>query len=194
MEFEEYELKHLKMLEDISKECPLFLRRENNSFPINKKGKIALFGNGVRHTVKGGTGSGNVDIHIFNNIEKVFEDAGFEITTKEWLDKYDELRKEAKKEFIKETKKAAKKAKRNIASYSVGQNLREFEYDIPCEKRCDTAIYVLTRIAGEGKDRELLKEEAKKEYEEQECNSFLLKKYPTLKSFYRYWSQCYKRK
>lgn len=36
--------------------------------------------------------------------------------------------------------------------------------------------------------------EAKKEYEEQECNSFLLKKYPTLKSFYRYWSRCCKRK
>ena len=157
MELEQYEIEQLKILEDVSKECPLFLKRDNNSFPLKEVDKIALYGNGVRHIVKGGTGSGNVNIHIFNDVEKAFKKAGFEVTTKSWLDKYDELRKKAKEEFIDGIRKDAKKEKRNIVSYSIGHNLKEFEYDIPHQMECDTAIYVLSRIAGEGKDRTLSK-------------------------------------
>ena len=84
MELFDYEKKHLDILDEISGECSLFLKRED-FLPLNKDIKeIALFGNGVRHTVKGGTGSGNVDIHFFDTIYDVFKNAGIKITTDKW--------------------------------------------------------------------------------------------------------------
>ena len=157
MELQKYEIEHLKLLEEISSECALFLKREDLAFPISEPTKIDLFGNGVRYLVKGGTGSGDVDVREFLNVEQAFEQAGFEVTSKDWLSQYDEIRKEAKKEFIEQVKKEAKQEKIMVASYSVGQNLREVEYDLQIDKRSDIAIYVLSRIAGEGQDRKYIK-------------------------------------
>ena len=84
-----HEIAHYKTLESLAGECTLFLKRENNAFPISKPCKVALFGNGARHTLKGGTGSGDVNSHFFNNAEYEFELNGFEITTKKWLDAYE---------------------------------------------------------------------------------------------------------
>lgn len=43
--------------------------------------RIAAYGNGVRHTVKGGTGSGEVNSRYSVNVEQGLKDAGFTITT-----------------------------------------------------------------------------------------------------------------
>ena len=99
MELQKYEIEHLKLLEEIASECALFLKREDLAFPISEPTKIDLFGNGVRYLVKGGTGSGDVDVREFLNVEQAFEQAGFEVTSKDWLSQYDEIRKEAKKEL-----------------------------------------------------------------------------------------------
>ena len=54
---------------------------ENNSIlPLTKTGKIALYGNAARHTIKGGTGSGCVNSRIVVNIESGLENEGFIIT------------------------------------------------------------------------------------------------------------------
>ena len=64
---------------------------ENNGIlPLKLKGaKIALFGNGARHTVSGGTGSGEVNAREVSSVEQGLEHAGAVITTKAWLDRYD---------------------------------------------------------------------------------------------------------
>ena len=156
MKLAPHEEKHLSILDDISAECTLFLKR-NKDFPISDIKEVALYGSGVRHTLKGGTGSGNVDVHFFDNIEQAFLKEGVKVTTTEWLDRYDELRKERKKQFIKEVKKEAKEYGVIAPAYSIGRNMEEFEYDIPLTSTSEIAIYALSRNQGEGQDRRLIK-------------------------------------
>ncbi len=57
---ETYEKEHLSFVESTAAECTLFLKKDG-SFPLEKPCKLAAFGNGVRGTIKGGTGSGEVN-------------------------------------------------------------------------------------------------------------------------------------
>lgn len=153
---QQFEIEHAQKVRNLGAECTLFLRRDG-SFPIKTAGKIALFGNGVRHTLKGGTGSGNVYVRHFVNAEKGFENAGFEIMSKEWLDKYDALYSDATKLFYDNIRKEAGKLNMDPVIYGMGRIMSEPEYSIPVDRYCDTAIYVLSRISGEGSDRNCTK-------------------------------------
>ena len=85
MNLQNYERIHLERLRALLPECTVLLKN-NGDFPLEKPGKIALYGNGVRRTIKGGTGSGEVNSRFFETVEEGFQKAGFEITTGEWLD------------------------------------------------------------------------------------------------------------
>ena len=157
IEYASHEIKHIKELLDVASECTLFLRREDNSFPYRDFTKVALFGNGARRTVKGGTGSGNVNVHHFVKIEEAFEDEGIEVVTKKWLDDYDTFQKQRKPAFIERNKKEAKENNTPPVVYSIGRVLEEGEYDFNLDYDADFAIYVLARDAGEGQDRKPIK-------------------------------------
>ena len=66
---QEYENKHLEMLRSGLAECTVLLKK-NGQFPLESAGELALYGNGARHTVKGGTGSGEVNSRFFVTIEE----------------------------------------------------------------------------------------------------------------------------
>lgn len=153
-----HEIAHYEELDKTASECTLFLKRDNEVFPIDKPCKVALFGNGARHTAKGGTGSGDVNSHFFINIEEELELHGFEVTTKQWLDQFDVIYKKKFEEFVKQVKKEAKTKKINAAAYSFGHNLNGFEHNLSIDEYDgDIAIYVLTRVCGEDADRRLEK-------------------------------------
>ena len=153
-----HEIEHYELVNKLASECVLFLKRDNNAFPIDKPCKVALFGSGARHTYKGGTGSGDVNSHFFNNIETELELRGFEVTSKKWLDEYDVIRTNFHKEFVKLVKQEAKAKKISVPAYSVGQNSPEYEYDLSVkEYDGDICIYVLSRLSGEGADRRVIK-------------------------------------
>ena len=76
MELQKYEQEHLDILRPLLPECTVLLKK-NGDFPLGKPGKIALYGNGVRKTVKGGTGSGEVNSRFFETVEDGFQKAGF---------------------------------------------------------------------------------------------------------------------
>lgn len=88
MQLFDYEKQHIDLLRGSLAECTLFLKR-NDRFPLSVPGKIAAYGNGVRHTIKGGTGSGEVNSRYFVSVEEGLRAAGFTITTNNWLDAYD---------------------------------------------------------------------------------------------------------
>ena len=67
----------------------MVLLENDGGLPIAKEGKVALFGGGVRHTVKGGTGSGDVNQRYVVNVEQGFENAGYTVTNKDYLDAFD---------------------------------------------------------------------------------------------------------
>ncbi|MCR5222356.1 MAG: hypothetical protein K6D90_05800, partial [Lachnospiraceae bacterium] len=64
MQLNDYEVRHNKFLRENGAECTLFLKRDA-SFPLEKPCKIALYGSGARKTIKGGTGSGEVNSRFF---------------------------------------------------------------------------------------------------------------------------------
>ena len=91
----EREEKNMQLVRKGAGECMVLLENDG-VLPLKKIGKIALYGAGARHTIKGGTGSGDVNSREVINIEQGLKDAGFTITTDRWLTAYDELLKEAK--------------------------------------------------------------------------------------------------
>ena len=148
----DYEKEHQSLVRAHLAECTVLLKKDG-SFPLNAPCRIAAYGSGVRRTVKGGTGSGEVNSRYFTTIEKGLEAAGFTLTTKKWMDAYETVRVEARKTFIRQIKAEAKAAKINAALYGMGRPMPEPEYDIPMDAAGEAAIYVVSRISGEGNDR-----------------------------------------
>ena len=148
----QYEIDHINALDSYLSECTVLLRK-NGDFPIGKSMKqIYLYGNGVRKTIKGGTGSGDVNSRSFDTIEQAFTKAGFEILSKDYLDEYDKVYSKAKDEFKKKVQ-----SETTDPMSLMGVVMPEPDYDIPYAKEGDLAIYVLARISGEGSDRQPVK-------------------------------------
>ena len=92
---EAYEREHLETLRGYLADCAVLLKTDG-AFPLAAPCALAAYGNGVRRTVKGGTGSGEVNSRFFVTVEQGLADAGFTLTTKAWLDGYDAARAAAK--------------------------------------------------------------------------------------------------
>ncbi len=149
----------------------MVLLENDGALPLKADGgKLALYGDGARHTVKGGTGSGDVNSRFVVNAEQGLEAAGFLVTTKDWLDRYDAAVETARDVYFARFKEAMK-AGGDAISQLFSNPFREppvlpvTEADIAASET-DTAVYVLSRNSGEGKDRrpaagdyELLEEE-----------------------------------
>ena len=177
MELYDYEKKHLETLRQSLAECTVLLK-SNGDFPLDAPGKIAAYGSGVRKTIKGGTGSGEVNSRYFVNVEQGLTDAGFTITTNQWLDAYDATYAEAKKAFREKMKAEAKAHKTNVVMYAMGKAMPEPEYDLPLDGEGDVAIYVLSRISGEGNDRDPVPGDIKLSETEKRDILALNEKYP----------------
>ena len=156
MEMFDYEKNHLQTLREALAECTVLLR-SNGDFPLSGPCKLAAYGSGVRKTIKGGTGSGEVNSRYFVNVEQGLEDAGFTVTTKGWLDAYEAVCQEARKRFRQEIAAQAKAAHVMPVLYAMGKAMPEPEYELPLDAEGDAAIYVLARISGEGSDRDPVK-------------------------------------
>ena len=151
-EIQQFEREHIDAVRSISPECMVLLRNEG-VLPLGRAGKIALYGSGARNTVKGGTGSGDVNVRHFVNVEEGLRNAGFDITTKAWLDAYDMILDKAKREFADELKVKAKTSGMPPFLFFMGKVVPEPDYELPLEGGGDTALYVLARNSGEGTDR-----------------------------------------
>lgn len=156
MKLYDYEKEHIHAIRELLPECTVLLKKDGR-FPIDKPCEIALYGEGVRHTIKGGTGSGDVNSRYFVTVEKGFQNAGFSITTHEWLDAYDEILAQAKEEFLKEIKERARKNHTLAVMEGMGAVMKASEYELPLSSEGDAAIYVLSRNSGEGNDRDFVK-------------------------------------
>lgn len=127
-EIQNYEIEHQEEVRRLAGECMVIL--ENDGVLPLQAGtkKIALFGTGARHTIKGGTGSGDVNVRENISIAQGLERAGFKFVTEGWLDQYDRL-------------------------YADAQEAEQPEITEVDVKEADAAIYVISRNSGEGKDR-----------------------------------------
>lgn len=148
----DYEKEHAFFLRRNGAECTVLLKTDG-SFPLDAPCRLALYGSGSRRSVKGGTGSGEVNSKYFVTVEDGLENEGFTLTTKEWMDRYDEIYTCEKKKFIRNLKRSALKRGTLAILDSLGAVMPEPEYNLPLDGGAEAAIYVLSRISGEGSDR-----------------------------------------
>ena len=148
----DYEREHSQLLRRFGAECAVLLKSDG-SFPLEAPCDLALYGSGARRTVKGGTGSGEVNSRCAVTAEEGLEEAGFRITSKPWLESYGALYPEAKKRFIRQLKRDALKRGTLAILDSMGAVMPEPEYELPLDASGEAAVYVLSRISGEGSDR-----------------------------------------
>lgn len=139
-------------------ECMVLLENDG-ALPLGStERKVALYGNGARHTVKGGTGSGDVNTRENIPVEQGLLAAGFEILGGEWLDQFDAELSRAEKAYMESVEREMEE--RGVPVHMV---LFERPFEEPQAPRigkkedAQTAVYVLSRNSGEGKDRECRK-------------------------------------
>lgn len=136
----------------------MVLLENDGVLPLVNPGCIALYGNGARHTIKGGTGSGEVNSRpeTVINVEHGLERAGFTVTTKKWLDAYDQCAiREAtrqRQELIQAIANGESPIKLIMESKPTAPVFPRLE-ECAEDGQADIAIYVLARTSGEGKDR-----------------------------------------
>ena len=159
------EKKHIAMLRPYLGECCVLLKKDG-SFPLDKPCSIAAYGHGVRHTIKGGTGSGEVNSRYFINIEEGLEEAGFTLVHKSWHEDFEKAIDQAKEEFKKFLKAKARKERINVIVASMGAVMKQPEYDLKLDYTAEAAIYVVSRISGEGNDRNNIRGDFKLTYSE----------------------------
>ncbi len=81
-----YELHNKQIARVAATEGMVLLKNENAILPIPKGTAVALYGAGAAHTIKGGTGSGDVNSRGTVSILEGLTNAGYRIVTKRWLD------------------------------------------------------------------------------------------------------------
>ena len=79
----------------------VLLKNEGGVLPLKKNRKIALYGVGAVHPIKGGTGSGDVNERYDISIAEGLENAGFMLTSKVWLKEADKAYQEAREAWKK---------------------------------------------------------------------------------------------
>ncbi|HJD01255.1 MAG TPA: glycoside hydrolase family 3 C-terminal domain-containing protein [Candidatus Mediterraneibacter excrementavium] len=134
----------------------VLMKNQDHLLPLEKGCRIALYGSGARKTVKGGIGSGDVNDRETVSIEKGLLDKGFRITTGRWLDEYDRKYKTAKEAWRDGLLAGADTEDLDGFFYSYvahpfcipdSQGIPDVESD------AETAVYVISRRAGEAADR-----------------------------------------
>ena len=149
----EREIAHCDLARRICSEG-IVLLENNGVLPLASK-SVALYGAGARHTAFGGTGSGENNPRYNITPEEGLKFAGITITSTEWLDEYDRL---FEKEFHAYQLNLAK-AMKKVPLMEHMDYAADNPFYAPAGKpltaknNTDTAIYILTRQAGEGADR-----------------------------------------
>lgn len=137
----------------------IVLLENDGALPLTP-GPVALYGAGGRRTIKGGTGSGEVNERHSVSVEEGLTAAGFTVTTKAWLDDYDSEFVAAEVAYGSEVSKRFRKAGPNALIEVFSNPFRPpsgrpiTAQDISASAT-QTCIYVIARQAGEGGDRKL---------------------------------------
>ena len=150
-----YEAAHKALARQAAAEGIVLMKNDGGILPLTWCSEVALYGAGVSKTVKGGTGSGDVNERHSVTIYEGMKAAGFQITNEDWIERYEAKYQEARQEWKKQVYEK---------NASGGTGLDFFlayaatPFYLPAGPKvektdADIAIYVISRIAGEGADR-----------------------------------------
>ncbi len=153
-----YEARHAEIAREAAEEGIVLLENKGDVLPLKPGSRVALFGAGAVRTIKGGTGSGDVNERDTVSIYRGMTDAGFQITTTEWIrafeKEYEESRAAWKKEIVADA--TVRKTRGEFNAFFKAYSARQ--YAMPSgpavyKTGTDTAVFVISRVAGENADR-----------------------------------------
>ncbi|MBQ5986491.1 MAG: glycoside hydrolase family 3 C-terminal domain-containing protein [Clostridia bacterium] len=160
----------------------VLLQNNHHALPLVSQ-KIALYGAGARKTLKGGVGSGEVNERRSVTIEQGLLNMGYEVTSTAWLDDFDAGYDKAYADW----KAYIAAATAGINTFEVHRLAKKTPFVVPdgrpiteedvAASETDTALFVITRQAGESFDRKPVKGDYYLTDDEREKLAFLGKAY-----------------
>ncbi len=160
-EISEREQRHRILAREAAEESIVLLKNDG-VLPLPTGIPVALFGAGAGLTIKGGTGSGDVNVRHSVSIYDGFTLARVRVTSKDWIEDYEEryeLARQAWKKQILDECGGITDGQLFFDTYT--SHAFEMPEGRPIEdtdvQDAKTAVYVISRVAGEGCDRHLAK-------------------------------------
>ncbi len=176
------EREHAELARAAAREGFVLLKNDSAALPLMRK-NVALYGAGARKTLKGGVGSGEVNERRSVTIEEGLKNAGYSVTSQKWLDDFDAAYDKAYADW----KAYIAEATKGINTYEVHRLAKKTPFVVPegrpvteedvIASGTDTALFVLTRQAGESFDRKAVKGDYYLTDAEREKLAFLGKAY-----------------
>ena len=150
------EEKHRKLARRAAAEGIVLLKNEG-ALPLDPSAPIALFGSGADKTVKGGIGSGDVNNRESISVYRGVKDAGAAVVNEDWIMDYEKRWREAREKWKEKILEDARHVENPFDAYAANpfalpDGRRITEEDL---RGAAAAVYVISRISGEGKDRRL---------------------------------------
>lgn len=177
------EIRNGLLSEKAAEEGIVLLKNDKKILPLNISTKIGLYGAGAGKTVKGGTGSGDVNNRSNISIYQGLKENGIQIVSEKWLANYESIYAEARRAWKEKILEEAKFVENPFDAYAENPFAMPEGRAVTAEDTVDaqTAIYVVSRISGEGKDRRRVEGDYYLSRREQEDIRFLdAQKIPTV--------------
>ena len=148
------EIDHAVFAREAAEEGIVLLKNEG-LLPLKKDTKIALLGIGAEKTIKGGTGSGDVNNRESVSIYAGMKEKNADIVSEEWLKDYHNRYEQARTEWKEQILEAAKHVDNPFDAYAANPFAMPDGRAVTNEdiKDADAVVYIVSRISGEGKDR-----------------------------------------
>ena len=135
----------------------MVLLENNGVLPLRAGAKLALYGQGALYTVKGGTGSGDVNSRNTVTVEQGLRNAGFSIVNREYLARYDAAFSESKERCKEEIYREIGESRDPHKLYQAHATFRPELPDLPILREdaagAEAVVYVISRVSGEFADR-----------------------------------------
>ena len=154
-EITEREIRNAALARKAAAEGMVLLKNEGGFLPLDTNTPVALYGIGASRTIKGGTGSGDVNERSRVSIWQGMKNAGYPITNEAWLSDYDQ-RFEAARMAWRDEILAKTAGKDPDGGFFAVYTSTPFVMPVggPVTRTdADTAFYIVSRVAGEGADR-----------------------------------------
>lgn len=150
----EREIAFSRLTREMAAEGMVLLKNEG-LLPFKESISIALIGCGAEKTVKGGIGSGDVNNRENISIYRGLKEAGVSITSERWLSDYYKYYEIARNEWKEKVLEDAKWVENPFDAYAANPFILPEGPIITAKdiEGAEAAVYVISRISGEGKDR-----------------------------------------
>ena len=150
------EEKHRALARRAAAEGIVLLKNEG-VLPLDPSAPLALFGSGAEKTVKGGIGSGDVNNRENISAYQGIKEAGAAVVNEDWIRDYEKRWREAREKWKEKILEDARHVQNPFDAYAANpfvlpDGRRITEEDL---RGAGAAVYVISRISGEGKDRRL---------------------------------------